>query len=50
MTLTHWDSIDAIARFAGEHDPLTAKYYPEDVRYLLEFEPFVEHYMLAVGN
>ena len=48
LTLTHWDSLDAIEAFAGE-DISKAKYYPEDRDYLLEFEPTVEHYELFVG-
>ncbi len=42
-TLTFWDNIDAIKRFAGE-DHTRARYYPEDKDYLLEFEEFVTHY------
>ncbi len=42
-TLTYWDDIDAIKRFAGE-DYEQATYYPEDKNYLLEFEPLVTHY------
>ncbi|MEP6724399.1 MAG: antibiotic biosynthesis monooxygenase [Bacteroidota bacterium] len=42
-TLTYWDDIDAIKRFAGE-DYEKARYYPEDKYYLLEFEPLVTHY------
>lgn len=38
-----WDSFDAIKRFAGE-DYEKAHYYPEDRDFLLELEPFVEHY------
>jgi hypothetical protein len=43
FTLTSfWDSMDAIARFAGE--PVeAARYYPEDDGYLLEREPDVTH-------
>lgn len=43
ITLTFWESLDAIKGFAGE-DVETAKYYPEDEDYLLEFEPTVKHY------
>ncbi|WP_227379626.1 antibiotic biosynthesis monooxygenase family protein [Haladaptatus halobius] len=43
LTLTFWDSKDAIERFAGP-DIETAKYYPEDEDFLLEFEPTVKHY------
>lgn len=38
-----WDSIDAIKRFAGD-DYQKAHYYPEDRDFLLELEPFVDHY------
>jgi heme-degrading monooxygenase HmoA len=43
ITLTFWRDIDSIKAFAGE-DVETAKYYPEDADYLLEFEPTVVHY------
>jgi heme-degrading monooxygenase HmoA len=38
-----WESVEAIRRFAGE-DYEKAHYYPEDRDFLLELEPFVEHY------
>ena len=40
-----WESQDAIAAFAGT-DSTAAKYYSEDEKYLLEFEPTVTHYEL----
>lgn len=43
ITLTFWQDLDSIRGFAGE-DVETAKYYPEDQEYLLEFEPNVVHY------
>jgi len=43
LTVTEWESEDAIRAFAGE-DLLRAKYYPEDAGFLLEFEPQVRHY------
>lgn len=43
ITLTFWESLAAIKGFAGE-DVETAKYYPEDKDFLLEFEPKVVHY------
>ncbi len=46
MTLTTWESLDAIRAFAGD-DPERAKYYPEDASFLLEFEPRVVHYEVA---
>lgn len=43
ITLTFWESLDAIRGFAGD-DLEKAKYYPEDKDFLLEFEPRVAHY------
>ena len=43
ITMTSWETLDAIKAFAGE-DVEKAKYYPEDDGYLLEFEPSVVHY------
>lgn len=43
ITLTFWKDLDSIKGFAGE-DVATAKYYPEDKDFLLEFEPRVVHY------
>ena len=42
-TVTKWDNYESIRKFAGE-DLEKAKYYSEDSKYLLEFEPAVEHY------
>ncbi|HEV7644526.1 MAG TPA: hypothetical protein VGO50_11330 [Pyrinomonadaceae bacterium] len=41
-TVTKWDSYESIKKFAGE-DYEKARYYPEDDKYLLEFEPDVIH-------
>ena len=43
LTITLWDSWEAIRGFAGENVD-TAVYYPEDDAYLLEREPKVVHY------
>ncbi len=43
ITLTFWESLESIRAFAGEKVE-TAKYYPEDRDFLLEFEPTVVHY------
>jgi heme-degrading monooxygenase HmoA len=43
LTLSYWDSLEAIQAFAGD-DISVAKYYPDDREYLLEFEPTVQHY------
>jgi heme-degrading monooxygenase HmoA len=42
ITVTHWESTQAIQAFAGK-DVARAKYYPEDSDFLLEFEPAVQH-------
>jgi len=46
ITLTFWDSLEAIKGFAGDNIEL-AKYYPEDKDFLLEFEPTVVHYKVV---
>src|SRR5574341_449594 len=43
-----WESIDAIRRFAGD-DYEKAHYYPEDRDFLIELEPFVEHFDVLAG-
>lgn len=45
VLITFWDSYESIRRFAGEKYE-RARYYPEDKAYLLELEPFVNHYEL----
>ena len=47
-TLTFWNSLDAIERFAGS-DHEAAKYYPEDAEFLLDLEPRVQHFELLSG-
>lgn len=49
VTLSFWESEDAIRAFAGD-DLLKAKYYPEDAGYLLEFEPQVVHYAVTASG
>ena len=41
-TISWWKDIESIKAFAGE-DINTARYYDDDKRFLLEFEPLVEH-------
>ena len=48
LTLSFWESMDDIKRFAGP-EPEKAKYYPEDEEFLLVFEPTVEHYEVTVA-
>ena len=43
ITLSFWESIEAIQGFAGSAIEV-AKYYEEDKDFLLEFEPGVLHY------
>ena len=43
LTVTEWDSYNSIRAFAGD-DFEKAVYYPEDEKYLLEFEMNVRHY------
>ena len=49
LTLTFWDSLEAIRGFAGD-DLTRAKYYPEDKGFLLEFEERVRHYEVHAGD
>ena len=46
LTVTWWESREAIAGFAGT-DIEIAKYYPEDRRFLLEFERTVTHWEVS---
>jgi len=48
ITLSFWESMDAIRAFAGD-DPEVAVYYPEDDRYLIERPANVEHYEVPVS-
>ncbi len=48
IVLSLWDSREAIHRFAGP-DPEKAVYYPRDAEYLLELDPNVTHYDVAVS-
>ena len=43
ITLSLWDSVDAIKAFAGEYID-AAVLYPEDERYLIDGESSVAHY------
>lgn len=49
LTLSYWESEDAIRAFAGD-DVLQARYYPEDAGFLLEFEPQVQHFDVACAG
>lgn len=43
VTLTFWDDMDAVKRFAGDH-PERAVYYPEDEKFLVDREDTVLHF------
>ena len=43
VTLTFWDSMEAVARFAGP-DVEQAVFYPEDDRFLVDRETTTLHY------
>jgi heme-degrading monooxygenase HmoA len=45
-TLSWWESLDAIRAFAGEEIE-SARYYPEDDRFLLERPRHVEHHRVV---
>ena len=45
--MSFWDSLDDVKAFAGE-DVDTARYFPNDKRYLLEFTPKLKHYEVAI--
>jgi heme-degrading monooxygenase HmoA len=48
-TITEWKDIESIKKFAGT-DYKKARYYPEDKKYLLEFEEIVNHYETFYGS
>lgn len=41
-TITRWKNVESIKKFAGDEYE-KAHYYPDDRKYLLEFEPTVVH-------
>ena len=47
LLITHWESWDAIRRFAGD-EVNKAVYYPEDQKFLLALEPEVAHYKVLL--
>jgi len=46
ITLSLWETVDAIRAFAGE-DIEAAVLYPEDERYLIDGESRISHYEVA---
>jgi heme-degrading monooxygenase HmoA len=49
LLTSFWESVESIQRFAGD-DYTRARYYDEDDDFLLEREPFVTHYEVAVDD
>jgi heme-degrading monooxygenase HmoA len=49
VTLSWWDSLDAIHGFAGD-DIEVARFYPEDDEYLVDRERFVRHYEVGIDR
>ena len=45
VTLSFWDSMDAVRAFAGD-EPRAAVFYPEDDRFLVDRETVVTHHDL----
>jgi heme-degrading monooxygenase HmoA len=48
LFISLWESLEAIRAFAGEEID-KAVYYPEDREFLLDLEPRVRHYEVAVA-
>lgn len=46
LTVSLWDSMDAIRRFAGE-DPERAVFYPDDDRYLVDRDVVAHHWVVV---
>jgi hypothetical protein len=49
VTVSLWDSVDAIRDFAGD-DIEVPVYYPEDRKHLLSFAPRVDHFEIALAS
>jgi heme-degrading monooxygenase HmoA len=45
VTLSFWESMDAVKRFAGD-DPSQAVFYPEDDDFLVDRETTVTHFQV----
>jgi heme-degrading monooxygenase HmoA len=43
LTISLWDSLESVKQFAGD-DYESARYYADDGKFLLEFEPTAQHY------
>jgi heme-degrading monooxygenase HmoA len=49
MTISFWESLDAIRGFAGD-DIERAVFYPEDDRYLVDRDDTANHYVVAADS
>ena len=49
VTLSFWESMDAVRAFAGD-DPERAVFYPEDDRFLVDRETSVTHFAVSGGR
>ncbi len=48
-TVSFWESMEAVRRFAGE-DPDRAKFYPGDDELLVEKDSYVNHYEVVSAD
>ena len=48
LMLSLWESMEAVRVFAGD-DPESAVFYPEDERFLVEYDSDVKHYEVLGG-
>ena len=49
LTISFWDSLDAVRGFAGD-DIDRAVFYPEDDRYLVDRDVTANHYAVAASS
>jgi heme-degrading monooxygenase HmoA len=49
LTISFWDSLDAVRGFAGD-DINRAVFYPEDDRYLVDRDVAANHYVVAASS
>jgi heme-degrading monooxygenase HmoA len=49
LTISFWESLDAIRGFAGD-DIERAVFYPEDDRYLVDRDDTANHYVVAASS
>ncbi len=49
LTLSLWESMEAVRRFAGD-DPGRARFYPEDEAFLVRKDLHTDHFELVVAD